>query len=458
MSFDKEHILVVDDDAPLGLVLVGLLTQAGYSAKHVTSAEEGLRVAMSSRVDAVLSDLRMPGMDGIQFLREMQARAPEVPVVMLTAHDTARNAVDAMKAGAKDFLSKPFDNDEIVYTLRKVLAEGAGERPPSRAPADPSTIIAVSPAMRRTLADIRRAAASAATVLLRGESGTGKEVCARAIHEMSARRGGPFAVVNAAALPEQLLESELFGYERGAFTGAIARKPGRIELAAGGTFMLDEIGDVPAALQVKLLRLLQERAFQRLGGTKEERVDVRLVAATHQNLKEMVRRDAFREDLYYRLTVLTIEVPALRDRPEDIEPLALHFADAAGRENNHPGVRFTPAALARLHKHDWPGNVRELENLVERLVVFNDGVAIDDADVSREIDKVAGALRRSASSTPVAAPVTPAIPLPQQLQDAERKMILDTLAHAKGNRSLAARLLKISRRTLYNKLDELGIK
>ena len=444
-------MLVVDDDEPLGKVLSSLLTQAGWSAAHVVSGEAAIEAVARESFDAVLTDLRMPGMDGLALLRELKSHAPEIPVVMLTAHGTVARAVEAMKAGAADFLTKPFDRDEVVYTIDKALqrsARAAAAPPePSR---DPAASLGASEPMRTVNDRIRRAAASSATVLLLGESGTGKEVAARAIHAASARRDGPFVAVHGAALPEHLLESELFGYERGAFTGAANRKPGRVELASGGTLFLDEIGDVSASVQVKLLRLVQEKEYQLLGATRPEKADVRFVAATHRDLAAMVDEGSFREDLYYRLNVLPIHMPPLRERREDIADLARGFVTGP--------QRLSDAALARLTAHDWPGNVRELINVIERLVVFSDGEVIDATDVDRELDRP---LPLSAPSSLRAAAVSregdSEDSLAARRHEAERKAVLEALERAGGNRTKAARLLGISRRTLYKRLDEFGL-
>jgi transcriptional regulator with PAS, ATPase and Fis domain len=306
--------------------------------------------------------------------------------------------------------------------------------------------------MKDCIARLEKAAPTLATVLLRGESGTGKEVAARTVHAWSNRSQGPFVAVHCGALPDNLLESELFGYEKGAFTGATQRKPGRVELAHGGTLFLDEIGDISAAVQVKLLRLLQEKEFQRLGGTAPEKADVRFVAATHRDLEAMVAAGEFREDLFYRLNVVPVWMPPLRERGEDVAMLARRFVADLAVANGRPGLALEPGAIEALSAHPWPGNVRELQNLLERLVVFAEGDAIRRADVEAELGRGS-----RGASTPPTAPVAGSTSLGDQRAEAEKAAIRDALARAKGNRTQAARLLGISRRTLYNKLGELGI-
>jgi DNA-binding NtrC family response regulator len=306
-----------------------------------------------------------------------------------------------------------------------------------------------------------KAAPTMATVLLRGESGTGKEVAARELHRLSPRSTGPFVAVHCGALPDNLLESELFGHEKGAFTGATNKKPGRVELASGGTLFLDEIGDVTPAVQVKLLRLLQEREYQRLGATSTEKADVRFVAATHRNLEQMVREGTFREDLFYRLNVVPIVMPPLRERRSDIAELASRFVARLGEANGRPGITLAPEAIAALARATWPGNVRELQNFLERVVVFAEGDSIAREEIERELASRPGQSDATAASAP-ASPSSPpgssdAITLEAQRRDAERAAVREALGKAKGNRTLAARVLGVSRRTLYNKLDELGI-
>jgi DNA-binding NtrC family response regulator len=441
-----ENILVVDDDDALRLVLVGLLKQAGYAARAVPSAEKALEEVGKTPIDLVVTDVRMPGMDGIALLGVLSKNVPDLPVIVLSAHGTVPMAVEAMKQGAKEFMLKPFDREEVIATIDRTLRASA-----ARASAPPpvptaSRLVGQSARMQGLRELIGRGARSNATVLLRGESGCGKEVAAREIHDQSARKNGPFVAVHCGALPETLLESELFGYEKGAFTGAMKRKPGRVELAEGGTLFLDEIGDVSLPVQVKLLRLLQEREFTTLGGTTAQKADVRFVAATHRDLEAMVKSGDFREDLFYRLNVVPIWIPPLRERAGDIAELAARFcADAAAR-NGVKVPRLCEDAILSLTSRPWNGNVRELQSCVERLVVFADGGDIHAPDVERDAQR-SRPLGEAAAATS----------LGERREEAERRAVQEALSRAGGNRTLAARLLGVSRRTLYNKLAELGI-
>jgi two-component system response regulator AtoC len=443
-------VLLVDDDAAITTVLGSLLKQEGFAVLAASSGAAALAALEKQPVDVMITDLRMPGMDGMTLLKHVAKTSPDVPVVVLSAHGTVALAVDAMKAGAADFLTKPFDRDEVLFVLEKALAAGGRGEPAQQATA-PFSPLGASPAMNEVRDTIRRSAASNATVLILGESGAGKEVVARAIHEASPRKDKPFIKINCAAFPDTLLESELFGYEKGAFTGANQRKPGRIELSHGGTLLLDEIGDVPPMTQVKLLRVIQSKEVERLGGTQTVKVDVRFLAATHQDLPRMVKDGEFRQDLYYRLDVIQLLVPPLRERPEDVELLAGHFARAAAENNGRHGIDLSREALSLLLGQPWPGNVRQLENFMERLVVLSDGPLLTRADVERELARDAQRARSSRGSVPPASEPR----LEDQRKDAERKAIVDALQRASGNRSLAARLLGISRRTLYTKLDEM---
>jgi two-component system response regulator AtoC len=455
--------LVVDDDAAITTVLVALLGQAGIRAERAASGEEALEALAIKPIDVVLTDVRMPGMGGLALLRKVHARWPEIPVLMMTAHASVPLAVEAMKEGASEFLLKPFDRDEIVFVVRKAIE--AAKHQEASPPQTSQRMLGSSRAMVEVSDLLARAARSTATVLIRGETGTGKELAARAIHDRGPRRDGPFVAIHCGALPDALLESELFGYEKGAFTGASCRKPGRIELAQGGTVFLDEIGDISPQTQVKLLRVVQERSIERLGGTETIPVDVRFVAATHRDLEEMVRRQEFREDLFYRLNVVPVTIPPLRARPEDIEALAVHFCATLGGIDGRPAMKLEPAALDRLRAESWPGNIRQLQNFVERLIVLCDGPILRVSDVERELARGRGPLiAPPPSSQPSGAGSSSSSSSsgePGRLDDhrraAEREALERAIAGAGNNRSLAARVLGISRRTLYNKLAELGM-
>jgi DNA-binding NtrC family response regulator len=432
-----------------------------------SSAREALALAASSPVDMVLTDLRMPGMDGMALLGALKQQLPDLPVMMLTAHGSIEAAVAAMRSGAVDFLTKPFRREDVLYSVQKALAAAAplAVAPPRLQVS--SGLLGSSPPMTEVKDTIARAARSMATVLIRGESGTGKELAARSVHAQSKHAGGPFVAVNCAALPDQLLESELFGYEKGAFTGASQRKPGRVELADGGTLFLDEMGDVSAAVQAKLLRLLQEKEYEPLGATRTRRASARFIAATHRDLEAMVADGRFREDLYYRLNVVPIWMPALRDRRADLPELASGICAALARDNDRPNLSLSAGALAALAHHDWPGNVRELANFLERLVVFTEGDDIGAADVARELARSPRPRSRTPDSgapAPSAEPAEPPEPgsepdddLSSRRNQAEREAIRDALDKARGNRTKAARLLGISRRTLYKRFHSLGM-
>ncbi|MGC4120736.1 MAG: sigma-54 dependent transcriptional regulator [Myxococcales bacterium] len=472
-SRSSPRVLVVDDDAAVSRVLGALLTQAGIPATIAASGEQALAVLAAQPVDVVVTDLKMPGMSGLDLLSKVQEQWPETPVVLITAHGTVATAVEAMKKGAADFVQKPFERDEILYVVKKALASAQAEDAhPSRLPAaaQGTTLLGSSPAMRECDERLTRAARGVASVLLRGESGTGKELAARALHERSDRKDGPFVVVHAAALPESLLESELFGHEKGAFTGAVARKPGRVELADGGTLFLDELGDLPLSVQVKLLRVVQERQFERLGGTQTLKADVRFVAATHRDLEALVKAGTFREDLFFRLNVISIRLPPLRERPGDIEVLARHFCARLGPVNGRPDAQLENDAVALLAAQTWPGNVRQLQNFVERLVVMSESPRIDAAFVAQELAAqapmaapAAGTMAAEDSPPYGSAPAAPspsaagAPTLDARRREAERAALLEALRKANNNRTLAARILGVGRRTLYNKLKDLGI-
>src|SRR6202522_719577 len=384
-------ILIVEDEAKMRRLLELNLGEDGFTTFSAGDAESGLKLLRENAIDLVLTDLKLPGMNGLEFLQAVKRQNAALPVVVMTAFGTVETAVEAMKAGASDYVLKPFSLAEMRMVVHKEvdvrnlreenrsLREALGKRY-----AHPN-IVARSAKMQETLATVERVAPTNATVLLGGESGVGKDLIARAIHEKSRRATGPFVKINSTAIPENLLESELFGYEKGAFTGAAASKPGKFELADKGTLFLDEIGDVPPATQVKLLRVLQEREFERLGGTKTLKVDVRLIAATNRDLREALEDGTFREDLYYRLNVVAIDIPPLREHKEDIPGLAEHFlarfAKDSGRDEDEKITGISPAAMQILVSHYWPGNVRELQNVIERASALATGAQLEASDI-----------------------------------------------------------------------------
>ena len=377
---EKKRVLVVDDEPNIRRILEVAFDKMGWAA---TVAEDGLGAIDcldGHSFDCVLTDVTMPGMTGYELLREVKARRPELPVVIMTAFGTIPQAVQAIRDGAFEYITKPFDLDVLKKIVASAMEEAATTRPTSRKSKGArkgTTIIGESPAMREVLDTVRQVADARATVLICGECGVGKEVVARALHEVSGRASKPYVAVSCAALPETLLESELFGYEKGAFTGAQGSKPGRFEMAHEGTLFLDEIGEVPLLIQVKLLRVLQEREFERLGANKPTKVDVRLVTATNRDLREAVQEGSFRLDLLYRLQVVELVIPPLRQRLEDIRPLAEHFLAKYAAENARPVLKLGDDALSQLTAYPWPGNVRELENTMERAVVLAPPDAIE---------------------------------------------------------------------------------
>ena len=451
---DPATLLIADDDPGLRQSLERTLTREGYRVILASDGNAALERLQAGGVDLVLTDLKMPGLSGIELLRAVKAIASEVDVILLTAFGTVEEAVKAMKEGAYDFLTKPFQRAQLLRLIRQAL-ERRDLIQQNRALQQrlddllqQGAVIGSSPAFRRMMTLLEQVAGSSATVLVQGESGTGKELVARTIHARSARSRGPFVAVNCAALPETLLESELFGYEKGAFTGAAGRKEGRFELADGGTLFLDEVSDLSPVTQPKILRVLQEGEFERLGGTKTLRVDVRIVAATNQGLAQMVREKRFREDLYYRLNVITMNVPPLRERSEDIRVLAQHFLRVYAAKNNRRLEGFTDDAIRRLEAYAWPGNVRELENVIERGVVLTQGALMDMTDLPPEI----------AGATPLPEGVL-SIRIGTPLAEVEARLLEETLRATKGNKTLTAKLLGIDPTTVLRKLkrqDEQG--
>ena len=452
MKPDKPSILVVEDEAKMRRLLELQLAEEGFSARTVGDAEAGLQLLGKDPFDIVVTDFKLPGMSGLEFLSAVKRVDADLPVIVMTAYGTVESAVDAMKAGASDYVLKPFSLAELVLVIRKELAshqlrqenrdlrEALGRR------YEYKNIVAKSDAMQAVLALVERVAPTNTTVLLGGESGVGKDLIARAIHEHSQRASGPFVKINSTAIPETLLESELFGYEKGAFSGATTSKPGKFELANNGTLFLDEIGDVPAAIQVKLLRVLQDREFERLGGTRTLKVDVRLIAATNRDLRAALEEGTFREDLYYRLNVVAIDIPPLREHKEDIPSLAEFFLQKSARENSKPVQAITPAALKLLMDHHWPGNVRELQNVIERAVTLSAASTLDVADI--HID----APRRTHAESGTAV-----LPEGMTMEQWEEEMLREALKRANGNKSQAARALGLSRNALRYRLTKMGV-
>jgi len=441
-------LLVADDDPGLRESLERTLTREGYRVVLASDGRAALERVQAGGVDLIVTDLRMPGLTGLELLRAAKAIMPDVDVILLTAFGTVEEAVKAMKDGAYDFLTKPFRREQLIKLVDKALErrdlieQNKALKKQLEDIRAKGQMIGSSPSFRRMLTLVEQVADSSATILIQGESGAGKELVARAIHERSGRRNGPFVAVNCAALPETLLESELFGYEKGAFTGAAGRKDGRFELANAGTLFLDEVADLSLVTQPKILRVLQEGEFERLGGTRTIQVDVRIVAATNQDLADMVKEKRFREDLYYRLNVITVRVPPLRERHEDIRLLAQHYLRVYAAKNGRTLDGFSNEALERLESYRWPGNVRELENLIERMVLLARKDRIDAEDLPEEI---AGVKRppRDAILELVGTP----------LADVEQRLLDETLRITGGNKTQAAKLLGIDVRTVARKLE-----
>ena len=445
-------ILIVEDEAKMRRLLELNLGEDGFTTLSAGDAESGAKLLRENHVDLVLTDLKLPGMNGLEFLHLVKNQNAALPVIVMTAFGSVETAVEAMKAGASDYVLKPFSLAEMrmvihkeldVHKLReenRSLREALGRR------YELTNVAARSARMQEVLATVERVAPTNATVLLGGESGVGKDLIARAIHDKSRRARGPFIKINSTAIPENLLESELFGYERGAFTGAVASKPGKFELADKGTLFLDEIGDVPPATQVKLLRVLQEREFERLGGTKTVKVDVRLIAATNRDLRQALEQGTFREDLYYRLNVVPIDIAPLRERKEDIPELVNLFIARFAGDSGKPVEGITPEAMQILKNYHWPGNVRELQNIIERACALAKGTVIEVGDIHLDV--------RPAKA---ANGVSGFLPDGMTLEQWEDEMIQEALRRANGNKSQAARLLGLSRNALRYRLSKIGI-
>jgi DNA-binding NtrC family response regulator len=446
-----QTILIVEDEAKMRRLLELNLGDDGFNTLSAEDAETARKLLRENAVDLVVTDLKLPGMNGLEFLQAIKRQNAAMPVIVMTAFGSVETAVEAMKAGAADYVLKPFSLNEMRMVIRKELdvhalreenrslREALGKR------YSHPNIVARSPKMQEVLATVERVAPTNSTVLLGGESGVGKDLIARAVHEKSRRASGPFIKINSTAIPENLLESELFGYERGAFTGAVASKPGKFELADKGTLFLDEIGDVPSATQVKLLRVLQEREFERLGGTKTIKVDVRLIAATNRDLREALEQGTFREDLYYRLNVVPIDIAPLRERKEDIPELAELFISRFDADSGKTVSGVSPEALQVLVNYHWPGNARELQNIIERACALAKGTILQVRDIHLDLRPA----KMSAANG--------FLPEGMTLEHWEDEMIKEALRRANGNKSRAARLLGLSRNALRYRLSKIGI-
>lgn len=450
-------ILVIDDEKLIRWTLEDTLRKEGYKVFPAESGEAGLKLVDEERPNLILLDLRLPGMDGMQVLERVKEIEPDALVIILTAHGTVESAVEAMKRGAYDYLSKPFDLDETKMVVRKALEtvqlkkEMVLVRRERKERLALDDIVGVSKPIAEILDLVKRIAqSSATTVLIQGESGTGKELVAKAIHVQSARAERPFMAINCTALPEMLVESELFGHEKGAFTDAKYPKKGLLELADGGTVLLDEIGDMHPPAQAKLLRVIEEKSFKRVGGTRSIHVDVRIIATTNRDIAQQVSQGTFREDLYYRLKVFPISIPPLRERPEDILPLAEWFTDRYNREFRRGVTRISPEAEALLVDYRWPGNVRELRNAIERAMILGSGEVIMPEQLPREI--MAELQRGVVDATPIQIP-RGGVPL----KALEKELVKQALEQARGNQVRAARLLDISRDALRNRMKKYGM-
>jgi len=454
-------VLIVDDEKSNRESLGKIFEREGFRVELAASGAEALDVLRREQVPVVVTDLMMPGMGGEALLRAVKALSPETEVVLMTAYGTVETAVAAMKEGAYDFITKPLKRHAVVKSVRQALEKASlvAENRALRAqlaelaPASAGGLVGAAPAFRAVLDTLRQAAPTSATVLIGGESGTGKELAARLVHDLSPRAARPFVPINCAAIPEGLLESELFGHEKGAFTGAVSRREGRFERADGGTLFLDEVGEMPPAVQVKLLRFLQDGVLERVGGGEPVRLDVRVVAATNKDLAAEARAGRFREDLFYRLDVVAVRLPPLRERGEDVPLLAMTFLRRLADANGKRLSGFTPAALAALERYGWPGNVRELLHAIERAVILTRGEVIDVGDLPEAIRLAAGPPAGAPGAVATGPGGAISIPLGTPMEEIERLVIRRTLEQTRGDKTLAAQILGIAARTIYRKLD-----
>ena len=451
----KEYnILIIDDEQTQREVLTGYLNKKGYHILSAESGEEGIKLISRNSVDIVLSDFKMPDRTGLEVLEEVKRINPEISFVIITAYSTVENAVKAMRLGAYDYISKPVDLDELDLMIEKIIenrnlkSEIRYLKSQLQEKHRLTSLISHSPKMEEVLSIASRAAESNASILIMGENGTGKEVLAKAVHYISYRKDGPFVAVNIPALSENLLESELFGHEKGSFTGADRMRKGRFEIAGGGTIFLDEIGDIPLSMQVKLLRVLQEREIERVGGTEKIPVDVRIISATNRNLGQKIREGTFREDLFYRLNIVTIYIPPLKERKEDIVPLIESFINKYSEQNNRSGMEISKEAVDQLLKYNFPGNVRELENIIERAVVLSRGNLITINDLPMNVKGF-----KEEISTETGQNET----MNDKIEALEKSMIYDALAKMNGNQTQAGKLLGITERNLRYKMKKYGI-
>lgn len=452
----RARILVVDDERSMQEFLEICFRRDGYDVETAGDVDAALAILESEDFDVVVSDLQMPGKSGLDLLRAVREASPETAVVLVTAFATTETAIEAMKEGAYDYVTKPFKVDEIRLVVEKALEKKLLARENQRLRSElrhqlrQRELVGTGHAMQRVYDLVQQVAETRTNVLVSGESGTGKELVARAIHSRSERRERPFVAINCGAIPENLLESELFGHVKGAFTGAVTGKEGLFEVADGGTLFLDEVGELPPALQVKLLRVLQDRSIRRVGGTHDRKVDVRILAATNRRLEDEVAAGRFREDLYYRLNVIEIALPSLRERLEDLPLLVRHFVDKYARELGRPGVEFGDGAMRRLTAYSFPGNVRELENIVERAVALSRDGTIDEQSLPPQV--LAGAPATSEGRIPAEGANLDAL-----VGEYERGLLLEALRRSKGVKKRAAQLLGVSFRSFRYRLEKLGL-
>jgi DNA-binding NtrC family response regulator len=451
----KEYnILIIDDEQTQREVLTGYLKKKGYHILSADAGDEGIKLIKQNTVDIVLSDFKMPDKTGLEVLEEVKNINPEISFVIITAYSTVEDAVKAMRLGAYDYISKPVDLDELDLMIEKIIenrnlkSEIKNLKSQLQEKHRITSIISHSPKMEEVLSIASRAAESSASILITGENGTGKEVLAKAVHYISHRKDGPFVAVNIPALSENLLESELFGHEKGSFTGADRMRKGRFEIAGGGTIFLDEIGDIPPTMQVKLLRVLQEREIERVGGTEKIPVDVRIISATNRNLEQKIQEGTFREDLYYRLNIVTISIPPMRERKEDIAPLIEFFIKKYSEQNDKTGMDISKEAVDMLFKYNFPGNVRELENIIERAVVLSRSKTITVNDLPMNVK---GFKQETTSVEPDDETLN------DRIEALEKSMIYDALTKMNGNQTQAGKLLGITERNLRYKMKKYGI-